>query len=218
MAENGNGNGERTGRVEQVIGVVVDAVFPEELPEIYSRAEDRDSRGRRPRRDRPDPRGPAAPRRRPRPRGRDGRDRRPAPRRHGHRHRLLDHGPGRQGHARADLQPARRADRRGRAGRGRGSLADPPPGPDRGGPDPDAGDPRDRHQGRRPARSLRQGRQGRPVRRRRRRQDRSDPGADQQHRRPSTAACPPSAASASGPARATTSTSRCRSPASSTRR
>ncbi|MEK6252968.1 MAG: F0F1 ATP synthase subunit beta, partial [Actinomycetota bacterium] len=31
MAENGN-----VGRVEQVTGVVVDAVFPEELPEIYS--------------------------------------------------------------------------------------------------------------------------------------------------------------------------------------
>ena len=39
------------------------------------------------------------------------------------------------------------------------------------------------HQGRRPARPLRQGGQGRPVRRRRRRQDRSDPGADPQHRR-----------------------------------
>jgi F-type H+-transporting ATPase subunit beta len=34
-------------------------------------------------------------------------------------------------------------------------------------------DPRDRHQGRRPARALRQGRQDRPVRRRRRRQDRA---------------------------------------------
>ena len=33
MANNGNGN---QGRVEQVTGVVIDAVFPEELPEIYS--------------------------------------------------------------------------------------------------------------------------------------------------------------------------------------
>src|SRR3954470_12004177 len=37
MAEsNGNGNGTNIGSVEQVTGVVVDAVFPETLPEIYS--------------------------------------------------------------------------------------------------------------------------------------------------------------------------------------
>ena len=38
MAENGNGNGagKNIGRVEQVTGVVVDAVFPDGLPEIYS--------------------------------------------------------------------------------------------------------------------------------------------------------------------------------------
>ena len=41
---------------------------------------------------------------------------------------------------------------------------------------------RHRHQGRRPARALRQGRQDRPVRRRRRRQDRADSGTDQQRR------------------------------------
>jgi F-type H+-transporting ATPase subunit beta len=35
MAEN-NGNGANTGTVEQVTGVVVDVVFPDELPEIYS--------------------------------------------------------------------------------------------------------------------------------------------------------------------------------------
>ena len=39
-----------------------------------------------------------------------------------------------------------------------------------------------RHQGRRPARALRQGRQDRPVRRRGRRQDGADPGTDQQRR------------------------------------
>ena len=136
--------GTNEGRIEQVIGVVVDVVFPDEPARDLLGAQDRDPRGRRPRRDRPHPRGPAAPRRRPRPRGRDGRDRRPAPRRRRHRHRLLDHRSGRQGHARAHLQPARRADRRGRAGRGRGSLADPPPRPERRGPDPDPGDPRDR--------------------------------------------------------------------------
>lgn len=36
MAENGNGAGQNIGRVEQVTGVVVDAVFPNGLPEIYS--------------------------------------------------------------------------------------------------------------------------------------------------------------------------------------
>src|SRR3954453_16922897 len=35
MAESGN-NGTNVGSVEQVTGVVVDAVFPEQLPEIYS--------------------------------------------------------------------------------------------------------------------------------------------------------------------------------------
>ncbi len=45
------------------------------------------------------------------------------------------------------------------------------------------GDPRDGHQGHRPPRALREGRQGRPLRRRRRRQDRSDPGADPLDRR-----------------------------------
>ncbi len=34
MSENGNGTNK--GTVEQVIGVVIDAVFPDELPEIYS--------------------------------------------------------------------------------------------------------------------------------------------------------------------------------------
>src|SRR5690349_19672657 len=40
MAENQNGNastdGANRGTIEQVIGVVVDAVFPDHLPEIYS--------------------------------------------------------------------------------------------------------------------------------------------------------------------------------------
>ena len=46
----------------------------------------------------------------------------------------------------------------------------------------DGRDLRDRHQGHRPARPVREGRQGRPLRRRRRGQDGADPGADQQHR------------------------------------
>jgi F-type H+-transporting ATPase subunit beta len=36
MAENGNGAGQNIGSVEQVTGVVIDAVFPDGLPEIYS--------------------------------------------------------------------------------------------------------------------------------------------------------------------------------------
>ncbi len=74
------------------------------------------------------------------------------------------------------------ADRPRRPGRRRGALADPPSRPDGRGPHPDHRDVRDRHQGRRPARALRQGRQGRPVRRRRRRQDGPHPGADPQPR------------------------------------
>ena len=63
---------------------------------------------------------------------------------------------------------------------GRGALADPPPRAERRGPHADHRDVRDRHQGHRPARALRQGRQGRTVRRRRRGQDRDHPGADPQ--------------------------------------
>ncbi len=63
------------GRIEEIQGVVIEAVFPEELPEIYSallvEREDRDDLVLR---------GPAAPRRRPRPRGRHGLDGRPRPR------------------------------------------------------------------------------------------------------------------------------------------
>ncbi len=56
------------------------------------------------------------------------------------------------------------------------------PAPSVGEPDADDRDVRDRDQGRRPARPIRQGRQGRPVRRCRGRQDGADPGADPQPR------------------------------------
>src|SRR3954453_5278821 len=36
MAESNGTNGTNVGRVEQVTGVVIDAVFPDQLPEIYS--------------------------------------------------------------------------------------------------------------------------------------------------------------------------------------
>ena len=73
---------------------------------------------------------------------------------------------------------------------------------------PDRRDLRDGHQGRRPAGALRQGRQDRPVRRRRRRQDRHHPGADPQHRHGARRLLGVLPASASAPARATTSGSR----------
>ena len=79
-------------------------------------------------------------------------------------------------------------------------------------------DVRDRHQGHRPARALRAGRQDRPLRRCGRRQDRHHPGDDQPGRPAVTAASRSSPAWESGPARAPTCGSRCRSPASSTRR
>ena len=87
-----------------------------------------------------------------------------------------------KGDARPHLQPPRRADRRRGRRRGRRALADPPRRTRRRGPHAEPGDPRDRHQGRGPPRSLREGRQGRAVRRRRRRQDGADPGADPRDR------------------------------------
>ena len=65
---------------------------------------------------------------------------------------------------------------------GRRALADPPAGPGVRRARSDRRAVRDRHQGRRPARPLRQGRQDRPLRRRRRGQDRHRAGAHQQHR------------------------------------
>ena len=109
------------------------------------------------------------------------------------------------GDARADLQPARRADRPRRSRRRRHrALADPPRRADRRGADPDDRDVRDRDQGDRPAGALCPRRQGRPVRRRRRRQDRDHPGADPQPGPGARRLCRPSAASASARARATT--------------
>ena len=78
------GRAANVGRIEEIQGVVIEAVFPDELPEINNaiiiEREDNPEEaegissgtGQRPR-----VRGPAAPRRRPRPRGRHGHDRRP---------------------------------------------------------------------------------------------------------------------------------------------
>ena len=94
------------GRIEEIQGVVIEAVFPDKLPEINNAITIDRGDGRHARL-----RGAAAPRRRPRARGRDGHDRRPRARHRGRRHRRPDHGAGRRGDARPHLQPARRADR-----------------------------------------------------------------------------------------------------------
>ena len=182
MAES-NGNPTNVGRIESVTGVVVDAVFDEQLPEIYSALEIKVAgEGNRPDMDLicevqqhlGDDRVRAVAMD-----ATDGLQRGDevvdtggpitVPVGHATLGRIfnllgepIDHGP--------EVE-ARRA------------LADPPAGAERRGPDPVAGDPRDRDQGRRPARPLRQGRQGRPVRRRRGRKDRVDPGADPKPRR-----------------------------------
>ena len=171
-------NGNNTGKLLEIKGVVVDAVFPGKLPAIYSAL-------RIPRADggRPDRGGAAASRRRPCPRGRDGRDRRHRPRHRRLRHRRADLGARRRRDARPRLERARRPGRREAAGRqGRGALVDPPRPARLRRPVAEGRDLRDRHQGHRPDRAVRARRQDRPLRRRRRRQDGADPGADPQHR------------------------------------
>ena len=163
------------GKIVEIKGVVIDAVFPNELPAIYSAlritVDDReliaevqqhlgDDRVRAVAMDSTD--GPRARRREHRPadlRARRGRDARPA------------------------LERDRRPDRQGRrAAGGYRALADPPGPAELPRALPDRRDLRDRDQGHRPDRPVRAGRQGRPLRRRRRRQDRPDPGVDPQRR------------------------------------
>ena len=86
------------GRIEEIQGVVIEAVFPDELPEInHAITVDRGDGGHA------RLRGAAAPRRRPRARGRDGHHGRPRARHGGRRHRRPDHGPGGRGDARAGI-------------------------------------------------------------------------------------------------------------------
>ena len=101
-----------------------------------------------------------------------------------HRHRRPDHRSGRR-EPRSGGSSTCSASRSTSASRASADTERWPihrPRSDGRGADADDGDLRDRHQGDRPARALRQGRQGRPVRRRRRRQDRDHPGADPQPR------------------------------------
>ena len=125
-------------------------------------------------------------------------------------------GAGRQMHARPRVQSDRRRDRRPRADRGRGLLAHPPRRARGDRPlDPDR-NLRDRHQGDRPADAVRPRRQGGPVRRGRLGQNRHPHRTDRANRHRPTAATPSSPASASEPARATTSGSKCSSRRSAT--
>ena len=77
---NGGSEGRNTGRIEEIQGVVIEAVFPEKLPEIDSaiyierEASEDDEKISGGISQPPDLRGPAAPRRRPCPRGRHGHD------------------------------------------------------------------------------------------------------------------------------------------------
>ena len=203
------------GKIVEIKGVVLDAVFPDHLPAIYNALEIKlpagpDSDGAH-----PDRRGAAAPRRRARPRGGHGRHRRPRARHGGRRHGRADQRAGRRGDARPHLQRARRADRQ----EARTPVEDAqrwpihrePPAFDELSPTAEIFEtgikvidllaP------------VRQGRQDRPLRRRRRGQDGADPGAHPQHRHRSTAACRCSPAWASAPARATTSSTRWTNPA-----
>ena len=165
-------------QITQVIGAVVDVQFDGHLPADPERARDRQPRQP------PRAGGCPAPRREHRAHHRDGRHRRPRPR------------PGGQGHRRSPIRcrwatrrwggsstwSASRWTKARPVGWCRRDPPDPPAGAGVRRAVDGAGDPRHRHQGRRPAGALRQGRQDRPLRRRGRRQDRADHGADQQHR------------------------------------
>ena len=78
---------ESVGKVIEIKGVVIDAVFTGTLPGDQQRGRDRHPRGRGPRGRRPGRGGAAAPRRRPGARGRDGLHRRARARARRHRHR-----------------------------------------------------------------------------------------------------------------------------------
>ena len=118
-----NGSSENVGKLIEIKGVVVDAVFPNGLPEIYSAL-----RITRPDGGEPDRRGAAASRRRPGARRRDGHHRRHRARDRRRRHRRADLGAGR----RRDARPASGTcsaipiDGKGDPAGGHRALADPP--------------------------------------------------------------------------------------------
>ena len=167
--------GQNVGKVIEVKGVVIDALFPDELPEIYSAFTDQWWTAKR-----SDRRSAAAPGRRPRrgvalgstdglARGMDVVDPGGA-----------DHRAGRQGDARAAVERDRRAARRERRRPTARALADPPR-PARPRLSAEDRSLRNRHQGHRPDRPFATRRQDRAVRRGGSARP-CDPGADPQHR------------------------------------
>ena len=200
-----------------MIGSTFDAEFDEgHLPEIYNALTiDAEQKGVA---DQPDRRGPAAPRRQPRPLRRPGLDRRPGPR---HGRASTPAAPvtvpvGKETLGRVFNLLGEPIDGRGPVNAD-GALADPPRAAGVRRPVAQDRGVRDRHQGHRPAHAVRPRRQGRPVRRGRPGQDGHPHRADRPHRQGRTAATRCSPASASGPARGTTSGSKCRRPRSATR-
>ena len=179
MSENGSDR-TNTGRIIEIKGVVIDAVFPDRLPEIYTALEieiagnDAIAHARRG--------GAAAPRRRPRARRCHGLDGRALAGCRLCRHGRTDLGPRRPatlgrlwnviGQPIDELEPIPADTERWSIHR------DPPEFRDLS----EDRDVRDWHQGHRPHRPVRQGRQDRPLRRRRRRQDSPHPGAHPQRR------------------------------------
>ena len=182
------------GRIEEIQGVVIEAVFPDRLPEINhaitiaaSGGEPRGGGPRHQRRRRGGAarmRGPAAPRRRPRARRGDGHDRRSGAR--GWRCSTpAVRSRSRSARRRSGASSTCSASRSTSASRlpadveRRGIHQEAPRAEDLTPTTEmfETGIKVDR-----PARPLRQGRQGRAVRRRRRRQDGADPGADPQPR------------------------------------
>ena len=176
-------NGANTGRIVEIKGVVIDAVFTERLPEIYTALAIDVRRARTARRATliaevqqhlGDDRVRAV--------AMDSTD-------------GLSRGavcvdteapisvPVGDADARAALERHRRSDRRaGPGARGRRALADPPRSSGVPRSLAEDRDLRDWDQGHRPDRAVREGRQGRVLRRRRHRQDRPDPGAHPQRR------------------------------------
>ena len=203
----------KAGKIVQIIGSTFDVEFEEgHLPDIYNalKITGKTEGGHR---HQPHRRGAAAPRRQPRAVRRARQHRRPRPRHGRGRHRRPGVRAGRPRNARPRVQPARRPDRRPRAGRRPRRRAaihrEPPKFADLS---PEVRGARHRHQGHRPAHAARPRRQGRAVRRGRPRQDGHPHRTDQPHRQDLQGLLGVRRASASGPARGTTSGSKCRRP------
>ena len=174
---------QKAGKIVQIIGSTFDVEFEEgHLPDIYNALKiNGEDRGRD--RHQPHRRGAAAPRRQPR----AVRRARAAPTASSAAWRPIDTGgagvgAGRPGNARPRVQPARRADRRPRAGQDQGDGVPSTASRRSSRPVAEVRGARHRHQGHRPADAARPRRQGRPVRRGRAGQDGHPHRTHQPHR------------------------------------